>query len=285
MTTAQGPLAKRTVPLPSGPSVSALGQGCWKIGDDRRTRSAEIATLQRGIELGMTLIDTAEMYGEGASERLVGEAIAGRRDQVTLVSKAYPHHAGRQALRLACEQSLQRLGTEALDLYLLHWRGNVPLAETVDGFERLKTAGKIKAWGVSNFDVGDLDELMEAGGQACATNQILYNLTRRGPEFDLLPWMDRHAMPVMAYTPIEQGRLPRQGALLTVAEKHGATPTQIALAFAIRSGQVIAIPKASTPEHVEENAAAEAITLDSSDLALLDQAFPPPKRKQALAML
>jgi diketogulonate reductase-like aldo/keto reductase len=282
-----GPTASagRAVAFPSGITAPALGQGCWNIGDSAARRAAEVATLQHGIDLGMTLIDTAEMYGEGASERLVAEAIRGRREKVLLVTKVYPHNAGRSALRAACERSLARLGTEAIDLYLLHWRGNVPLAETVETFERLKAEGKIKAWGVSNFDVGDMEELLEAGGTACATNQILYNLSRRGPEFDLLPWMERQGMPLMAYSPIEQGRLPRGGALQAVAERHGATPAQVALAFAIRSGRVIAIPKASSIAHVEENAAAGALVLSHDDLAALDRAFPPPRHKMPLAML
>lgn len=277
--------AGRLVAFPSGFSAPALGQGCWNIGDSAARRSSEIATLQRGIDLGMTLIDTAEMYGEGASERLVAEAIRGRRERVLLVTKVYPHNAGSAALRAACERSLSRLGVTTIDLYLLHWRGNVPLAETVEGFERLKTEGKIRAWGVSNFDVGDLEELLEAGGTACATNQVLYNIGRRGPEFDLLPWMKRHGMPAMAYSPIEQGRLPRGGALQAVADRHGATPAQVALAFAIRSGGVIAIPKASSLAHVEENAAAGALALTDEDLGVLDRAFPPPRRKTPLAML
>ena len=274
-----------TIAFASGARVPALGQGCWNIGDSRATRAAEIAALQRGIDLGLTVIDTAEMYGEGASEQLVGEAIRGRREAVTLVSKVYPKNAGRAAMSAACERSLGRLGVEQIDLYLLHWRGSVPLAETVDAFERLRAAGKIKAWGVSNFDVDDMEELVAAGGEACATNQILYNLTRRGPEFDLLPWMAARGMPAMAYSPIEQGRLPRSQALLAVAAKHHVTAAQIAVAFVMREGSVIAIPKASSVDHVEENAGAAMLRLDAADIATLDAAFPPPGRKQALAML
>ena len=278
-------MSDRTVAFASGASVPSLGQGCWNIGDSRATRAAEIATLQRGIDLGMTLIDTAEMYGEGASERLVGEAIRGRREAVTLVSKVYPQNAGRAAMAAACERSLGRLNVERIDIYLLHWRGSVPLAETVEAFERLRTAGKIAAWGVSNFDVDDMEGLFEAGGEGCATNQILYNLTRRGPAFDLLPWMAARGMPAMAYSPIEQGRLPRSPALLTIAAKHHATAAQIALALVTREGGVIAIPKASSVAHVEENAGAASLRLDAEDMATLDAAFPPPARKQALAML
>ena len=262
-----------------------LGQGCWNIGDRKGARAAEIATLQRGIDLGLTLIDTAEMYGEGLSEQLVGEAIRGRRDDVTIVSKVYPQNAGPVAMRAACDRSLRRLGIERIDLYLLHWRGNIPLQETIDGFTRLKAAGKIATWGVSNFDVADLEALMVTGGEGCVTNQILYNLKRRGPEYDLLPWMAARSMPAMAYSPIEQGRLPQPPALKRVAEKYGATPMQIALAFVTRSGDVVAIPKASSVGHVEDNAGAEAIRLDDEDLAAIDEAFPRPKRKQPLAML
>ena len=273
------------VRLASGIEVAALGQGTWRIGDTASTRRAEIATLQRGIDLGLTLIDTAEMYGEGASERLVAAAIRGRRADVTLVSKVYPHNAGRSAMPAALDASLERLGTDRLDLYLLHWRGSVPLAETVETFERLKATGKLVAWGVSNFDVADLEELVAAGGTGCATNQILYNVTRRGPEFDLLPWMAERSMPAMAYTPIEQGRLPTGGALGAIADKHGASIAQVALAFALRSRAVIAIPKASTPAHVEANRAAADLVLDRDDMARIDAAFPPPHRKRPLETL
>ena len=271
--------------LLAGRTVATVGQGTWKMADRPASRAAEIAALQRGVELGLTVIDTAEMYGEGASESLVGEALRGRRDAVTLVSKVYPHNADRRRLPQACAASLRRLGTDRLDLYLLHWRGSVPLAETVEAFEHLRQAGDIAAWGVSNFDVADLEELWAAGGQNCATNQILYNLVRRGPEHDLLPWMARHAVPVMAYSPVEQGRLPANPGLRRVAERHGVTPEAVALAFAIRSGQVVAIPKASTLAHVDANAAAGALVLDVDDLAALDAAFAPPRTKQPLAML
>lgn len=268
-----------------GRATPAIGQGTWRIGDDRARHDAEIAALRRGIDLGLTVIDTAEMYGDGAAERLVGEAIAGRRADVTLVSKVYPHNAGVKAMAAACEASLKRLGVERLDLCLLHWRGAVPLVETVEGFGRLLDAGKIAAWGVSNFDVADFEELLAAGGAACATNQVLYNLSRRGPEFDLIPFMAAHRMPLMAYSPIEQGRMPDHPALRRIAARQGATPEAVALAFCIRSGAVIAIPKASRTAHVEANRAAADLTLDADDLAALDDAFPPPRRKSALAML
>jgi diketogulonate reductase-like aldo/keto reductase len=279
------PEAPRDVSLPGGRIAPVLGQGCWNIGDKKATRAAEIATLQRGIDLGLTLIDTAEMYGDGASEQLVGEAMRGRREAVTLVSKVYPQNASAAGMRAACDRSLRSLGIERIDIYLLHWRGNIPLAETVEGFSRLKAAGKIAAWGVSNFDTADMEQLFAAGGTACVTNQILYNLKRRGPEYDLLPWMAAHGMPAMAYSPIEQGRLPQNASLKAVADKHGATQTQVALAFVIRTGMVIAIPKASSIAHVEDNAKAAALVLDDDDLVSLDDAFPRPKRKLPLAML
>lgn len=278
-------VALPTVDLPSGERLPALGQGLWQVGDAARGRSAEIDTIRRGLDLGLSVLDTAEMYGDGASEALTCEAIGGRRDAAFLVSKVLPRNAGRRAVAASCEAGLKRLGTDRLDLYLLHWRGSVPLAETVEGFEDLVRAGKIRRWGVSNFDVDDLDELWAAGGTACATNQILYNVTRRGPEFTLLDWMARHRMPAMAYSPIEQGRLPRSPALRSLADKHGASLAQVMLAFAIRSGRVMAIPKASTVAHVEDNAKSAAVALDGEDLAELDRAFPPPIAKRPLDML
>ena len=263
----------------------AIGQGTWKIGDDRSKREAEVACLRRGLDLGLCIVDTAEMYGAGNAERLVGEAIQGRRDDVVVVSKVYPHNAGVAAMAAACEASLKRLRVECLDLYLLHWRGSVPLTETVAGFERLKQAGKIAAWGVSNFDVADLDELMAAGGSACSTNQVLYNLVRRGPEHDLLPYMAARGMPLMAYSPIEQGKMPDHPVLRQIASRHGTTSAAIALAFSVRSGAVLAIPKASSTDHVEANRASADITLSSQDLAALDDAFPAPRRKVALEMI
>jgi diketogulonate reductase-like aldo/keto reductase len=226
------------------------------------------------------------MYGEGAAEELVGEAIAKQRDRVFLVSKVYPHNASRRGVVQACERSLKRLGTDRLDLYLLHWRGGVPLEETVAGFEELRRSGKIRHWGVSNFDTHDMKELVQiADGARCATNQVLYNVTRRGPEFDLIPWMAQHQMPLMAYSPIEQGRLPRSGALQAIATKHEASPFQIALAWLRQQPGVIAIPKAGSPDHVRDNHRALQIRLDPDDLQVIDAEFPPPARKRRLEMI
>ena len=248
-------------------------------------RAHELAALRAGVELGLTLIDTAEMYADGESERLVGEALRGLRDQVFLVSKAYPQNASHQRLPQACEASLKRLGTDRLDLYLLHWRGRVPLAETVEAMEKLVAAGKIRRWGVSNLDTPDLQELVAAGGVACATDQVLYNLTRRSPEYDLLPWLADRDMPVMAYSPIEQGRLLDNATLRKLAAGLGATPAQVALAWVLRQGQVIAIPKAGTVTHVQENRAATELHLSPSDLVALDAAFPRPNKRLPLEML
>src|SRR5215203_1246027 len=256
------------VRIPGGEEVVALGQGTWRMGEDRGRRAKEIAALRLGIELGMTLIDTAEMYGEGRTEELVGEALRDLRQGVFLVSKVYPHNASRKGVVEACERSLRRLRTDRLDLYLLHWPGSIPLAETVAGFEALALTGKIRHWGVSNFDTGDMEELFAvSGGDVCAANQILYNLSRRGPEHDLMPWLAARGVPAMAYSPIEQGRLPRSGALEEIAKKHRATPYQIALACVLRRPGVIAIPKAATAEHVRENRRALDIALDEDDLA------------------
>ncbi len=271
--------------LPDGETVPALGQGTWKMGEARGARAQEIEALRLGIELGMTLIDTAEMYGEGRTEELVREAISGLRERVFLVSKAYPYNAGRDGLPKACERSLRRLGTDRLDLYLLHWPGSVPLAETVEAFEKLRRAGKIRHWGVSNFDVGDMKELLEAGGEGCATNQVLYNFARRGPEFELLPFLAEHRMPVMAYSPVEQGRLPSSGALAEIAKEHGASVAQIALAWLLHRKDAIVIPKAGRGEHVRQNRKALDIILSPADLAAIDKAYPPPRRKSPLDML
>jgi len=268
-----------------GTETPNLGQGTWKMGERGADRAAEAAALQLGLDLGMTLIDTAEMYAEGGAEEVVGAAIAGRRDEVFLVSKAYPQNAGRRSLGAACARSLRRLGTDRLDLYLLHWRGGIPLAETVEAMQALVRAGSILRWGVSNLDVDDLEELGQ-GLASCATDQVLWNLTARGVEFDLLPFCARRNMPVMAYSPIGQGgALLRNPALGRIAARHGATPAQVALAFVLARPGVVAIPKASSAEHVRENAAARELTLASADLAELDAAFPPPKRKRALEML
>lgn len=274
------------VTLPDGTRVPALGQGTWRMGEDGGARKAEVAALRLGIELGLTLIDTAEMYGEGGAEEVVGEAITGRRDGLFIVSKVYPHNAGRRAVVAACERSLRRLGIDTIDLYLLHWRGSVPLAETVEGFEALTRAGKIARWGVSNLDVADLDELWAAGGTACATNQVLYNIDERGIEFDLIPWCAGRNVPIMAYSPVGQGgRMLRHKALAEVAARHGATPAQVALAWTLRRPDVIAIPKASAEAHVRENAKAATLRLTEEDHATLDAAFPPPARKRPLAIL
>jgi diketogulonate reductase-like aldo/keto reductase len=273
-----------TVLLPSGETVPALGMGTWMMAEDPARRAAEITALRTGLDLGLTLVDTAEMYGSGASEELVGEAIAGRRDEVFLVSKVLPSHATAAGTVQACEASLRRLGTDRLDLYLLHWRGGVPLAETLKGFSALLDAGKIRYWGVSNFDLDDLRELTALSDQ-CQTNQILYNLTRRGPEHDLLPWHASTGMPIMAYSPVEQGRLLGSPALAAVASRHDATPAQIALAWVLRLPHVNAIPKAGTAEHVRENARALELRLTAEDLAELDAAFPPPAGPEPLAML
>ncbi|MEA2723730.1 MAG: hypothetical protein QOH59_1501 [Gemmatimonadales bacterium] len=277
--------ALRTTSLPSGERVPVLGQGTWHMGEDPGHRQKELEALRVGIELGLTLIDTAEMYGNGAAEELVGEAIAGRRDQVFLVSKVLPEHATDRGTVAACEHSLQRLGTEQLDLYLLHWRGAVPLEATLAGFGSLLRAEKIRYWGVSNFDVSDMEELVAVGGTEATTDQVLYNLTRRGIEWDLLPWCLGRGIPIMAYSPVEQGRMLKHPLLRKVATRLGATPAQVALAWLLRRDGIIAIPKAGTPEHVRENRAALEFRLSERDLAMLDEAFPPPSHKVPLEML
>jgi diketogulonate reductase-like aldo/keto reductase len=276
----------RTTKLPSGDSVPVLGQGTWYMGDDARRRADEIASLRLGLDLGMTLIDTAEMYGNGASERLAGEAIAGRRDEVFLVTKVLPSNASRAGTIAACENSLRRLGTDRIDLYLLHWRGRVPFAETIGAFEALQSAGKIRHWGVSNMDVRDMKELLNVpGGDAVATNQVLYNITRRGIEYDLLPQSQKRGLPLMAYSPIEQGRLAHYPEVQGIAERHGVTPAQVALAWVLRQQGVIAIPKASSPVHVRENRAALDLKLTDEDYTELDNAFPPPEGPEPLEMI
>jgi diketogulonate reductase-like aldo/keto reductase len=275
-----------TVTLPNGESIPALGQGTWQMAEKSDRRAQEVEALRLGVELGMTLIDTAEMYGEGAAEELVAEALADERERIFLVSKVYPHNASRQGVIQACERSLRRLKTDRLDLYLLHWRGSVPLEGTVAGFEELRRSGKIRHWGVSNFDADDMEELLTVpAGENCATNQVLYNVTRRGPEFDLMPWMAARSMPLMAYSPIEQGRLPRGGALQDIARKHQASPFQIALAWLLNRPGVIAIPKASSVQHVRENRKALEIQVTPDDLAAIDAEFPAPKRKRPLEMI
>ncbi|NIF18843.1 aldo/keto reductase [Pantoea sp. Cy-639] len=267
----------------AGSRVPAIGQGTWYMGEDPGRKAAEVAALQQGIDLGLSLIDSAEMYAEGGAEQVVGQAIAGRREQVFLVSKVYPHNASRRGVPAACERSLKRLGTDCIDLYLLHWRGQYPLEETVEAFERLVEQGKIRRWGVSNFDLDDLQELDNA---ACATNQVLYNPAERGIEFDLLPWSREQRLPTMAYCPLAQaGRLLRHPVMAQVAERHGATPAQVSLAWVTRGEGVIAIPKAVAAEHVRLNAAAAELVLDAEDCRMIDQAFPAPTRKQRLAMV
>jgi diketogulonate reductase-like aldo/keto reductase len=273
-----------TVSMPSGNAVPALGMGTWRMGEDPRLAAQEVESLRRGLDLGLTLIDTAEMYADGGAELLTGQAISGRRDEVFLVSKVSPHNASRRGTVEACERSLKRLGTGRIDLYLLHWRGQHPLEETVAGFEELRATGKIGAWGVSNFDTDDMEELMDVpGGENCAANQVLYNLSRRGIEYDLLPWCCERGVAVMAYSPIERGRILRNPELIRVAKAYQATPAQVALAFLLKRG-VIAIPKSSTAARIEENAGCAELEISAADWAALDTAFPSPQRKQPLEM-
>lgn len=276
------PIAR--ISLPEGETIPALGQGTWMMGDAGANRAREIAALQRGIELGMVLIDTAEMYAGGGAEEVTGEAIRHCREDVFLVSKVLPSNASRNGTIAACERSLGRLGVETIDLYLLHWRGPHPLEETIAGFEALRAAGKIRHWGVSNFDAADMTEL-SALSDRCAVNQILYNPGRRGPEFDLAPWLRQHGIPLMAYSPIEQGRLARHRALGAIAARHNASAAQIALAWVLAQPNVVAIPKASGIAHVEANRAAADIVLTARDLADIDAAFPPPRRASPLDMI
>lgn len=276
----------KTVVLGDGTALPAIGMGCWLMGEDPARRADEIASLRRGLDLGLTVIDTAEMYGEGASERLVGEAIAGRRDEVFLVSKVYPHNASRTGTAAACERSLKRLKTDRLDLYLLHWRGSVPLAETVEAMDRLVADGKIRRWGVSNLDPPDMVDLFAVpGGDRVAVNQILYNPSRRGVEWDLLPMMAERRIAVMAYSPIEQARLVRHAGFAALARRHGVDPAALAIAWAIRDGNVIAIPKAGRPGHVEINAAAADPELAPELVAAIDGLFPPPTEAMPLEMI
>jgi diketogulonate reductase-like aldo/keto reductase len=279
---------QRTVTLPGGETVPALGQGTWHMGENRRRAAEEAAALRLGIELGLTLIDTAEMYGEGGAEEVVAEAARGRRDRLFIVSKVYPHNASQQGVVAACERSLKRLKTDRIDLYLLHWRGSVPFAETLAGFRRLRQDGKIRHYGVSNFDTRDMMQwtaLEDADGEGVAVNQILYNLQRRGPEWDLMPWCRGRGVAIMAYTPLAQGgHMLRDPTLGDVARRHGATPAQVAIAWLLRQDGVIVIPKASRGEHVRDNCSALDITLSEEDCAALDRAFPPPQGKTPLGM-
>jgi diketogulonate reductase-like aldo/keto reductase len=273
----------RTIVLPTGEHIPMLGQGTWHMAENPLNRNNEINSLRLGIDLGMSLIDTAEMYADGGAERLVGEAIKGRRDEVFLVSKVLPQNATRHGTMAACNRSLARLGVHEIDLYLLHWRGLIPLEETIDAFEALVGEGKIRYWGVSNFDVGDMQELVDLRDGANVTaDQVLYNLERRGIEYDLLPWCQRSGVPVMAYSPIEQGRVLRHVTLKTIAARLGATPAQVALAWVLRQDGVCAIPESGKPAHVRENRGALDVRLTPEDLADLDETFPPPDRKQPL---
>jgi diketogulonate reductase-like aldo/keto reductase len=276
----------RNVVLPDGEKVPQLGQGTWYMGERAERRKAEADAIRLGVELGMTLIDTAEMYADGGAEVMLSEALKGIRDKCFVVSKVYPHNASFKGVRAAAERSLKRMNLDTIDLYLLHWRGGVPFEETVRGFRALQEDGLIRHWGVSNLDTDDMEELMDAeGGDGCQVDQILYNPSRRGPEFDLLPFLQDAAIPAMAYSPIEQGRLPTNGPLADIGKKHGVGPFQIALAWVMRDPNIIAIPKMSNPEHVKANRAAADVKLDAEDLAALDKAFPPPTRKRGLEML
>lgn len=295
----------KKIELPDGERVPALGQGTWRMGENKSGHSDEVAALRLGIDLGMTLIDTAEMYGEGEAEKVVADAIDGQRDRVFVVTKVYPHNASRTELPKACERSLKRLRIEAIDLYLLHWRGDIPLEETVETFEKLRDAGKIRRWGVSNFDLDDMkqlnDEILmtndEAKRSACSANQVLYNLQHREIEFELLAWSRKNKIPVMAYSPVGHGRgLLKNATLKKIAKRHDATchgeasregwtSAQIALAWVLRQDGVIAIPKASNETHVRENARSAEIKLTKKDLTEIDREFPPPKSRRPLPML
>ena len=272
--------------LPSGTDIPTFGLGTWRMGEDARRRADEVAALRHGIARGVTLIDTAEMYGDGEAERIVADAISPRRDQMFIVSKVLPENASQGGTIAACERSLKRLKTDRIDLYLLHWRGAEPLEETLAAFHALVDAGKIVEWGVSNFDISDMGELWKMpGGDGVATNQLAYNLTRRGIEFDLMPWCHQRRVPVMAYSPIEQGRLLKHAALREVAARHQATPAQVALVWLMRHDDVIVIPKATILAHVDENLGALDLLLTHDDFIALDRAFPPPKKAMPLDML
>ena len=274
------------VTLPDGTPVAALGLGTWYLGEDPGSADVQLDALRAGIDAGLTLVDTAEMYGDGAAEELVGRAVAGRRDEVCLVSKVLPHHATREGTVAACEQSLRRLGTDHLDLYLLHWRGRVPLEETVAGFEELVSRGLVRSWGVSNFDVADLDELVGVpGGDRVRTDQVLYNLARRGPEHDLVPWCRARRTPLMVYSPVDHGGLLAHPAVRELAADKGISPAQLAIAWVLRLPDVLAVAKASTRAHVLENRAALDVTFDDVELERLDRVFPPPTRKVPLEVL
>jgi len=276
----------KTVTLPAGEHVPALGLGTWRIGEQRGQRRDEVAALRLGLEMGWRLIDTAEMYGDGGAEEVVGEAIVGRRDEVFVVSKVYPHNASRRGTVAACERSLGRLRTDRIDLYLLHWRGTHPLSESVEAFERLKAAGKIRHWGVSNLDAAAMRELWSVpGGTQCAANQVYYSASTRGVEFDLAPWQRRHGVPLMAYCPIDEGRLARDPRLAAIGTRHRASAAQVAIAWLLTRPDVIVIPKAARQAHLRENLAAAQLALDEADLAQIDRAFPPPQHGTPLAIV
>jgi len=276
----------RYVELRSGQAMPVLGQGTWKFGERGGRRGDEIAALRCGLDLGIGLIDTAEMYGDGGAEEIVGEAIAGRRDEVFIVSKVYPHNASRAGVVAACERSLKRLKTDRIDVYLLHWRGSIPLSETLAGFAALRDQGKIGSFGVSNFDLSDMEELWALpGGSAATTNQILYNPTRRGSERELLPWCRGHGVPIMAYSPVEQGRMLGNKTLQRLAAARGCSAAQLVIAWVLGQDGVVAIPKAGQLEHVRENAAALDIVLTAEEIAAFEREFPPPKRRVPLEML
>ncbi len=280
---------ERTVRLTDGTRVPAIGLGTWRMGEHRARHAAEVGAVREALALGIALIDTAEMYGEGGAEEIVGEALAaepGRREQVFVVSKFYPHHASARELPRACDRSRRRLGLDTIDLYLLHWPGDVPIGETVDALQALKARGAIARWGVSNFDVAEMSELWTVGGgRDCAANQVHYSLGARGIEFDLLPWQRERGVPTMAYSPIDQGALASHHSLAAIAERHGATHAQVALAWLATRPDVIAIPKSSSSAHLREIVQSARITLDARDLAAIDAAFAPPRRKRPLSMI
>ncbi len=284
--TTRRPDAIPSVTFPDGTSVPALGLGTWTMGEHAARAAKEVDALRLGFELAMTVVDTAEMYADGGAEKIVARAMTQQRDRLFVVSKVYPHNAGRKSAITACERSLKRLGTDRLDLYLLHWRGRIPLAETVDAFERLREDGKIVRWGVSNFDTADMRELYAfAEGRRCATNQVLYHLAERGIEWELLPWLREHGIPVMAYSPLGQGPLLRTPKLTAIAARLGATAAQVALRWLLRAPDIAPIPESADPAHVRENRAAASVGLDSAALEMIDAAFPPPTGPTPLAVI
>ena len=275
----------RSCKLPSGAEMPVFGIGTWRMGESARRRPQELEAVKYALELDYPMIDTAEMYGDGGAEEIVGETLAGCRTQPFIVSKVYPHNATRSGTIAACERSLKRLGIERIDLYLLHWRGGARLEETFEAFHRLRAAGKIADFGVSNFDAGDMQDAARLDKGLTGSNQVLYCLSRRGPEFDLLPWMRKCSIPLMAYSPLDQGGLLGKSALKKLTGEVGCTPAQLALAWLLAQPGVVTIPKSSTRDRVKENLGAVEVKLSTHILAELDKAFPPPKGKQALEML